>query len=73
MDRITLNPIKIGVHAYLSNGYLNRLSKLIFEKVEESAYFQLWFDKPSTIAKIALNLIKIGVHAYLSNGYLNLI
>ena len=69
--KIALNLIKIGVHAYLSNGYLNPLSKLNSEKVHKSAYFQHWFDQPLTRAKIAPNLIKIGVHAYLSNGYLN--
>ena len=71
--KISMNLIKIGVHAYLSNGYLNPISKLNFEKVDESAYFQPWFDQPSTRAKISPNLIKIGVHAYLSNGYLNLL
>ena len=35
------NIIKIGVHAYLSNGYLNPLSKLNFEKVEKMHLFNL--------------------------------
>ena len=69
--KITPNLIKIGVHAYLSNGYLNPLSKLNSEKVNKSAYFQPWFDQPCTEANIAPNLINIGVHAYLLNGYLN--
>ena len=34
-------PIKIGVHTYLSNGYLNPLSKLNFEKVEKVHIFNL--------------------------------
>ena len=54
-----------------SNRYLNPLLKLNSEKVDKSAYFQLWFDQPCTRPKIAPILIKIGLHAYLSNGYLN--
>ena len=65
--------IKIGVHAYLSNSYLNPLSKLNFEKFYKSANFQAWFDQPPVRAKIALIGITIGFHAYLSNGYLNLL
>ena len=38
--------IKLGFHAYLSNGYVNPLSKLNSEKVNKSASFQPWFDKP---------------------------
>ena len=71
--KIDPNIIKIGVHAYLSNGYLNPLSKLNGKKVNKSASFQPWFDKPWMWAKITPNLIKIGVHVYLSNGYLNLL
>ena len=33
------NLIKIGVHAYLSNGYLNPLLNLNSEKVKKNAYF----------------------------------
>ena len=62
---------QIGVHAYLSNGYLNPLSKCNFEEVDRSAYFQPSFDQDRTRDKIAPNLIKINVLAYLSNGYLN--
>ena len=40
MAKIDPNLIKIGVHAYLSNDYLNPLSKLDSEKVDKSAYFQ---------------------------------
>ena len=39
--KIDPNLIKIGVHAYLSNGYLNPLSKLNSVKVDKSAYFSL--------------------------------
>ena len=69
--KITPNLLKIDVHAYLSNGHLNLLSKLNYEKVDKSAYFQPLFDQHRTRAKIASNLPKIGVLAYLSNGYLN--
>ena len=69
--KIAPNLIKIGVHFYLSNGYLNPLSKLNYEKVDKSASFQPWFNQPLTRAKTTPNLIKIGVHTYLSNGYLN--
>ena len=67
----TPNIIKIGVHAYLSNGYLNSHWKPNSEKVDKSAYFQTLFEQPWTWNKIAQDIIEIGVHAYLSNGYLN--
>ena len=63
--KIAPNHIKIGVHPYLSNGYLNPLSKLNFEKVDKNAYFQSWLEQPRTRAKIAPNHIKIAVHDYL--------
>ena len=66
--KIAPNLIKIGVHAYLSNGYLNQLSKHNSEKIDKSGYFQPRFDQPWTRSKIAPNMIKIGVHAYLSNS-----
>ena len=44
--KIDANLIKIGVNAYLSNGFLNLVSKLNSEKVENNAYFQPWFDQP---------------------------
>ena len=69
--KIAPNLIKISVHAYLSNGYLNPLSTLNYEKVDKSSYFQPWYEKRGTRAKIATNLINIDVNAYISNGYLN--
>ena len=71
--KIVSNLIKIDVHAYLGNGYLNQLSKLNSKKVNKSAYFQPWFYQPRRMDKIAPNLIKIGVHVYLSNWCLNLL
>ena len=65
--------LKMGVHAYLSYGYLNPLSELNSEIIDKSASFKPWFDQLSTKAKIDANVIKIGFHAYLSNGYLNLL
>ena len=65
-EKITPNLVKIRVHAYLSNGYINPLSKLYFEKVDKSASFQPWFDQPWMRAKIAPKHIKIGGHACLS-------
>ena len=41
--------------------------------MDKIAYFQPWFDQPSTRAKITPNIIKILVRAYHSNGYLNLL
>jgi len=60
--KIALKLIKMGVYAYLSNGYLNAHSKLNSKKVEESACSLPWFDQFWTRAKIAPNIIKIGVH-----------
>ena len=54
----------IGFHAYLSNGYLNLMSKFNYERVDKSAYFQPCFDQPWRWAKI-------GSHGCLSNGYLD--
>ena len=73
MAEIAPNIIEIGVHAYLSNGYLNPLLKLNSKKVDKSAYFQPWFAQPGMRVKTTPNLIKIGVHSYLSNEYLNLL
>ena len=39
--KIALNLIKIGVHAYVSNGYLNPLSNLNFEKGDKVHLFNL--------------------------------
>ena len=71
--KIDLNIRKIDVHGYLSNGYLNPLSKFNFEEVDKSASFQPWFGQSRMRDKIAPNVIKIDVHAYLSNGYVNLL
>ena len=43
--KIAPNLIKIGVHAYLLNGYLNPLSKLNSEKVEKVHVFNLGLTK----------------------------
>ena len=37
--KIAPNLIKIDVHGYLSNAYLNPLPILIFEKIDKSANF----------------------------------
>ena len=42
-SKIATNLIKIGVHTYFSNGYLNPLLKLNYEEVDKSAYFNLGF------------------------------
>ena len=39
-DKIAPNILKIGLHAYLSNGYLNPLSKLNSEKDEKSTSYE---------------------------------
>ena len=70
--KITPNLIKIGVHAYISNRYLNQLSSFNSDKIDKSAYFQPWFDQSWMTDKITQNIIKISVHAYVSNGYINL-
>ena len=38
------NTPKIYLQYYMSNGYLNPLSKLNSEKVKKRTYFQSWFD-----------------------------
>ena len=49
--KIAPNLIKIGVHAYLSNGYLNPLSKLNFKKVTNVHIFNLGFTKLERVPK----------------------
>ena len=44
--KIDHNHIKIGVHAYLSNVYLNPFSTLNSLKVDKILSFQTWFDQP---------------------------
>ena len=44
--KIAPNLIKIDVDTYLSNGYLNPLSKLNSDKVNKSAYFQPRLEQP---------------------------
>ena len=39
--KIAPNLIKIGFHAYVSNGYLNPLSNVNSKKVDKSGYFKL--------------------------------
>ena len=39
--KIAPNLIKIGVHSYLSNAYLNPLSKINSKKVDKSAFFNI--------------------------------
>ena len=44
--KIAPNLIKIGFDAYHSNGYIDPVSKLNYEKVDKSASLQPWFYQP---------------------------
>ena len=71
MTKITRNFKKIGVHAYLLNGYLNLHSNLNSKILEKVHIFRPLFDQVLLRCKIARNPQKINTHTYLSNGYIN--
>ena len=49
--KIAPNLTELGVHAYLSNGYLNPLSKLNYEKVEKVHIFNLGLTNLDRVPK----------------------
>ena len=71
--KIAQNIVKVGVHAYLSNGHPNLWSNFNFEKLIRS-------ETPSCIfARVGLkgvqidgNITKVGVHIFISNEHPNL-
>jgi len=71
-SKIARNPLKVCMHGYLSNGYLNFLSKFNYEKVKKISYLRPLLDQPWITNKIASNIVKVGVHSYFPNAQINL-
>ena len=71
-SKIARNPLKVYMHAYLSNGYLNSLSNFNYKKVKKVASPRPLLEQLSITSKITLNIMKGCVHSYLSNGHPNL-
>ena len=66
------NPLRVSMHGYLSNGYLNSLSNFNYDKVEKIWSLTPLLDQPWIMTKIATNIIKFGMHSYLPNAQINL-
>ena len=69
-SKIARNPLKVCMHGYLSNGYLNSLSNFTYKKVRK-----IWSLRnllPWIIPKITSNIVKFGEHCYLPNAKINL-
>ena len=71
-SKIAPNPLRVCMHGYLSNGYLNSLSNFNNEKVGKISSLRPLLDQPWITTKIALNIVKVGMHSYLPNVQINL-
>ena len=71
-SKIVQNPLKVFVHGYLSNKYLNSLSNFTYKKVKQIASLRPLLDQPWIMTKINSNIVEIGVHCYLPNAKINL-
>ena len=45
-SKIDRNPLKVCMHGYLSNGYLNSLSNFTYKKAEKITSLSLLIDQP---------------------------
>ena len=71
-SKIAQNPLRVCMHGYLSNGYLNCLSNFNYEKVGKIWTFRPLLDQPWIKTKIDLKIVKVGMHCYLPNAQINL-
>ena len=71
-SKIARNPLRVCMHGYLSNGYLNSLSNFNYEKVKKIWSLRPLLDHPWITTKIARNIVKVGMHSYLPNAQINL-
>ena len=69
---IARNPLKVCMHGYLSNGYLNSLLTFNYKKFEKIWSLRPLLDHPWIMTKIAPNIVKVGMHSYLPNAQINL-
>jgi len=70
--KIARNPLKVCMHGYLSNGYLNFLSKLNYEKVRKISSLRPLLNQRWIRNKIAPNIVKVSLYSYLPNAQINL-
>ena len=71
-SKIAPNPLKVCMHGYLLNGYLNSLSNFTYKEVEKMASLRPLLEQPWIMTKIILNILKVGVHCYLPKAKINL-
>ena len=71
-SKIAQNHLRVCMHGYLSNGYLNSLSNFNYEKVEKIGALRPLLYQPWITTKIASNIVKNGMHSYLPNAQINL-
>ena len=71
-SKIARNHLRVCMHGYLSNGYLNSLSNFNYEKVIKIWSLRTLHDQPWITTKIAPNIVKVGMHSYLPNEQINL-
>ena len=71
-SKIARNPLRVCMHGYLSNGYLNSLSNFNYEKVGKIWSLRPLLHQPWIMTKIASNIMKVSMHSYLPNAPINL-
>ena len=71
-SKIARNPLKVCMHRYLSNGYLNFVSNFTYKKDEKITSLSLLLDQPWIMTEIALSIMKVSMHSYLPNVPINL-
>ena len=71
-SKIARNPLKVCMHGYLSNGYLNSLSNFNYKKAKKITSIRPLLDQPWITTKIAPNIMKASLHSYLPNAPINL-
>ena len=70
-SKIARNPLKVCMHGYLSNGYLNSLWNFNYKKAEKIKSLRPLLDQPWIMTKIATNIMKVSMHSYLPNAPIN--
>ena len=70
-SKIARNPLKVCMHGYLSNGYLNSSSNFSYKKAEKITSLRPLLEKPWITTKIGPNIMKFSMHSYLPNALIN--
>ena len=66
-SKIARNALKVCMHGYLSNGYLNSLSNFNFKKAKKITSLRPLLDQPWITT-----IMKVSMHSYLQNAPINL-